>query len=353
MSGELPLRLVRQPFQRRLIDISPPLSPQTDVWPGDTKLSIRRVMDMGAGASCNVTTITTTVQIGAHADAPLHFSADGEDAASVELRPYVGPARLVRAPRRTAVTREDVEAIDLAGVERLLLCTRSEGSRARFRDGFAWLEPEAARVLASAGLRLFGIDSFSVDHPDSKTLESHHALRAGGCVILEGLELSAVTPGDYELMALPLRLVGCDASPVRAVLRELPPPPVPRKGLPSGVRRRAASKGPADSSLDLIADRIPASIDGELMQLNCLHSSVHLKQGDKVRITVDSPANVLLLDDKDFDAYAEGRPYHYYGGWVTKSPVELSAPSDGRWNLVIDSGDDAAKGVGAKVEILR
>ena len=89
------------------------------------------------------------------------------------------------------------------------------------------------------------------------------------------------------------------------------------------------------------------------MQLNCLHSSVHLKKGDKVKVTVDAPANVLLLDDKDFDAYTEGKPYHYYGGWVTKSPVELSAPTDGRWNLVIDSGDEAEKGVGAKVEIVR
>ena len=89
------------------------------------------------------------------------------------------------------------------------------------------------------------------------------------------------------------------------------------------------------------------------MQLNCLHSSMHLKRGDKLRVTVDGAANVLLLDDKDFDSYTDGKPYHYYGGWVTKSPVELVAPADGRWNLVIDVAEEKEKGVAAKVEILK
>lgn len=342
----VPLKLLRQAFVPKLIDISPVISPRTEVWPGDTKFAASRVMSLDGGSSCNVTTITTTVQIGAHADAPLHFRADGADAAGVDLRAYLGPARVVRVPRRGAIGLEDVEVLDLTGVERLLVHTRPDGPAPRFREGFAYLEPDAAEHLAASGLRLFGIDTFSVDHPESKTLDSHHALLRGGCLILEGLELTGVTPGDYELIALPLKLAGCDASPVRAVLRELPAAGVKRGGLPQLARRRA-------SSGELLMDRIPPSSDGDSLTMNCLHSTMHLKKGDKVRVTVDSPANVFLLDDKDFESYTEGKPFHYYGGWVTKSPVEISTPADGRWNVVIDVADEAERGLAAKVEIVK
>ncbi len=347
-STPVPLRLVKHEPRQRLLDISPLVSSRTDVWPGDTKFSTRRVMDLDAGSSCTVTTITTTVQIGSHADAPLHFSAGGEDAASMDLRAFVGPARVARMPRREGITLADVRALDLRGVERLLLHARPERPRgpARFDEGFAWLEPDAAEHLAGAGLRLLGTDGFSVDHPESKTLDSHHALMRGGCYIIEGLDLTGVTPGDYELIALPLKLSGCDASPVRAILRDLPASSSLRGGLPRGARRRASPAGD-------IADRIPPSRDGEPMQLNCLHSSMHLKKGDKVKVTLDTAANVMLLADRDFDAYLEGKGHHYYGGWVTESPVELAVPEDGRWNLIIDSPGDTGRGVGAKVEVVR
>src|SRR5207248_2496649 len=120
------------PAGRRLVDISPALGPQTPVWPGDTAFSARRVMSLDDGASCNVTTITTTVHAGAHADAPLHFWADGADAAGVSLTAYLGPARVVRMPRKDAITRDDVQALDLDGVERLLIHTRRIGAPVRF-----------------------------------------------------------------------------------------------------------------------------------------------------------------------------------------------------------------------------
>lgn len=206
---------------RRLFDISPRISPELDPWEGDTRFSTRRVMAIDDGCSVNVTTVTTTVQLGAHVDTPLHFTRDGADAAGVPLEPYLGPARVVRLPRERGVSRDDVAALDLSGVERLLLHTRASRGPARFRDGFSYLEPAAAELLASRGLRLLGIDSFSVDEQTSKSLGSHHALHRGGCVILEGIVLDDVPPGDYELIALPLPLAGCDGSPVRAVLREL------------------------------------------------------------------------------------------------------------------------------------
>ena len=206
---------------RRIRDISPPVSLGSDVWPGDTPFTFHRVMSVAEGMSCNVTTVNTTVHVGAHADAPLHFVDGAADVASVDLAAYVGRARVVKLPRRGAVTAADVAQLDLAGVERLLIATRSVGEPSRFADGFSYLDPAGARTLGASGLRLVGIDTFSVDAENSKTLDSHKALLSARCAILEGLDLSEVPAGDYELIALPLKLVGCDASPVRAILRDL------------------------------------------------------------------------------------------------------------------------------------
>jgi arylformamidase len=203
-------------------DISPPVSPAVEVWPGDTPFTSRKVMELAAGDSCNVTTIQTTVHVGAHADAPLHFAADAADAATVDLDPYLGPARVVRLPTDGAITRAQLESLDLAGVVRLLVHTRSLTGPPSYSGPMSHLDPEAAAWLAARRFKLVGLDSYSVDHRDSKTLPSHHALLAGGVRNLEGLDLTGVPPGDYELIALPLRLVGCDASPVRAILRDLP-----------------------------------------------------------------------------------------------------------------------------------
>jgi arylformamidase len=203
-------------------DISPPVSADTEVFPGDTPFSSRRVLSLEDGGSCNVTTIETTVHVGAHVDGPLHFSGDGADAADVDLGSYLGPCRVIHVPTAGAVSRADLAARDLLGVERLLVRTRSEGGPARFERDTAWLGTDAAGWAGAAGLKLVGIDTFSVDPQDSKDLPSHHALLAAGVRILEGIDLEGVPEGDYELIALPLRLVGVDSSPVRAVLRDLP-----------------------------------------------------------------------------------------------------------------------------------
>lgn len=202
-------------------DISPPVSPALDVFPGDTPFSSRRVMALGSGGSCNVTTVTTTVHVGAHVDAPLHFVDGAEDAASVDLVPYVGRARVIHVRTDGGVARSDLEARDLTGVERVLLRCRAAEGTPRFVEATAFLTVDAAAWLAERGTLLVGLDSFSVDPQDSTTLDAHRALLAGGVRILEGLDLTGVEEGDYELVALPLKLVGVDASPVRAVLRDL------------------------------------------------------------------------------------------------------------------------------------
>jgi arylformamidase len=203
-----------------LHDISPPVGPGTEVFPGDTPFSFRRVMDLEGGGSCNVTTIETTVHVGAHVDGPLHFHDGAEDAATVDLTAYLGRCRVIHRRTGGGLSRADLESAG-EGVERLLVKTRAEGGPAVFARDTAYFEVEAARWAGEAGLRLLGIDTFSVDAQDSKDLPAHHALLAGGVRILEGIDLSEVPEGDYELIALPLRLAGVDSSPVRAVLRDL------------------------------------------------------------------------------------------------------------------------------------
>lgn len=211
-----------------LYDITPVVSPTLPVWPGDTPYRAELTWSMAEGAPVNVSAITTTPHLGAHADAPFHVEADGRAIADLPLEPFLGPCRVVEVPPEPLITPAHLEGIDLAEPPRLLLKTGSvraatagEGEGATFPERFSALSPELARALGEAGALLVGLDTPSIDPFDSKELTAHHTLIAGGVVNLEGLVLDEVPPGIYELIALPLRLAGLDASPVRAVLREL------------------------------------------------------------------------------------------------------------------------------------
>jgi arylformamidase len=139
--------------------------------------------------------------------------------AEVPLEPYIGPARLVSLEGRSIIRRADLEQLGLTHVERLLIRTGSCPDPSVFHERFTAIEPEAIRYLSRLGLRLIGTDAHSVDPFDSKSLPAHHACREAGILILENLNLEGVPEAEYELIALPLRLEGADASPVRAVLR--------------------------------------------------------------------------------------------------------------------------------------
>lgn len=205
---------------RKLWDISPRITSQSPVWPGDTCYSHRKVMSMETGDSVNVGTIETTVHIGAHADAPLHFLEIGASIADAPLAPYLGRCRVVERLGDAPIQREELEG-KAGNIERLLVKTRPVGKANPFEAGFASLAPECAEWLASSGLQLIGLDTPSVDEFECKNMASHLALLARGVAILENLDLADVPEGEYELIALPLPLEGMDASPVRAVLREL------------------------------------------------------------------------------------------------------------------------------------
>jgi len=205
----------------RIIDITPPVDPSIAVWPGDTPYAVSWVARMDQGASCNVSSITTTPHVGAHADGPLHFLVDGPAIGNVDLDPYLGRCRVVDVTGVAAVTEESVFGMDLSSVTRLLFKTGTFPDPLQWNPDFAYLDPGFVRRLGKLGVRLIGIDTPSVDPMDSKTLPAHHALVEMGMRNLEGLDLSQVEPGDYELIALPLRLADADSSPVRAVLRTL------------------------------------------------------------------------------------------------------------------------------------
>jgi arylformamidase len=210
----------------RYWDISEPLEPASATFPGDTPFTQEWVARQERGAACNVSTIRVSTHVGTHTDAPLHYDVAGSDMASVPLHAYMGRCRVLDVRGEGAPSLVPASALPpakLRGVERVLLRTSDAHDHRVWNHGFTALGPAAAKALADAGVVLVGIDTPSMDHADSKDLSGHQALYAGGVAILENLDLRGVPEGDYELIALPLRIVGGDSSPVRAILRELPP----------------------------------------------------------------------------------------------------------------------------------
>jgi arylformamidase len=208
----------------RIWDISQALRPGLPVWPGDTPFSRHFHWTLGEGGSpVNVGRFETTTHAGTHADAPLHYDAAGQDAATLDLTPYLGPCRVVDARGAGALVTRDFLAARLADPPpRVLLRTYAAFPRDAWDPLFIALAAEAIVWLAGQGVRLIGVDAPSLDPQASKTMDAHHAVRDHDMRILEGLVLDDVPPGDYELIALPLRLAGLDSSPVRAVLRAAP-----------------------------------------------------------------------------------------------------------------------------------
>ena len=207
----------------RIHDISRPVAKGIGVWPGDTPYDFDLVARIAEGSSVNVGRIEMSVHTGAHVDAPLHFADGAPDVASVPLEHYIGPCVVADVrPRARGILPADLPAgleDAVRSAPRLLL--RSYAQRpAAFDEGMAHATPELADWLAAAGVVLLGVDTDSMDAFESKELPAHHRLMAHGIAILEGIDLSGVAPGGYELVALPLRLVGADASPVRAILVE-------------------------------------------------------------------------------------------------------------------------------------
>ena len=205
-----------------LIDISPIIDASISVWPGDTPFARNVSHDMHDGANLTLSDIRTTLHVGAHADAPSHYIANGNDIAARRLELYIGQCVVLHVNvNRT----ERIRPADLAGkaitAPRVLFRTGTFPDPRNWNDDFASISPELIDALHDRGVVLIGIDTPSVDPFDSKALEAHNALAAYDMANLEGLVLDHVAEGEYELIAAPLRIRGGDASPVRAVLRTI------------------------------------------------------------------------------------------------------------------------------------
>jgi arylformamidase len=203
----------------RLWDITPRVSPALAVFPGDTSLSREILMDMKRGHHVTVSTLRATVHLGAHVDAPSHYGRDGKTIDEMPLELFIGRCQVMRV---SVSARARIAPADLSGpivAERLLLRTGTHPDPDRWTNDFAALSVELVDHLAEAGVKLIGIDTPSVDLADSKDLPAHRQILERDLAILEGIVLDGVPDGVYELIALPLRLVGFDASPVRALLR--------------------------------------------------------------------------------------------------------------------------------------
>jgi arylformamidase len=202
-----------------IYDMSPPLNALLRVWPGDEPLSRELRCDLHRGDNITLSTLRATVHLGAHADAPSHYGMDAPTIDERALDYYLGPCQVVRVPvpRRTRIAPSMLSVVIRA--PRVLLATGTYPNPEQFNDDFAALAPELVEHLHRQGVRLIGIDTPSVDLFDSKDLPSHRQFLKHDMAILEGLVLTDVPEGVYELIALPLKLVDFDASPVRAILR--------------------------------------------------------------------------------------------------------------------------------------
>ena len=204
------------------IDISIPVDATTTPWPGDTPFSCRWTRDMGRGDSVNVSTTGGSPHVGTHADAPFHVDPRWATADAMPLPPFAGPATVVDVSGQDGpLTSSALGMGHRVEGGRLLVRTGRSIAQGSFPERWPWIDPDEIPRLLAGGLRLLGVDAPSVDSRDSKSLDVHRALFAGGAFVLENLDLTNVTAGRYYLSAFPVRFAGLDAAPVRAVLRSL------------------------------------------------------------------------------------------------------------------------------------
>ena len=207
---------------KKIWDISPPVDASSPVFPGDTPFQLQWTAEISPRCPVNVSAIRLSPHVGAHADAPLHYDPSGAAIGQVDLQTFIGPCRVIHAIGVGPLVHLQDLVHKLKHVpERVLVRTYAQFPEQEFDSHLTAFAPQALTALADLGVKLIGIDSASIDPADSKTLDSHQIIRARNMRVLENLQLDHIEEGDYELIALPLKLMSADASPVRAILREL------------------------------------------------------------------------------------------------------------------------------------
>jgi arylformamidase len=206
---------------KRIYDISVPIRSGGLVYPGNPEIEIMLQQAVAKGAGANVSSIRFGSHTGTHADAARHFFDDGQTVDKIPLERLIGPALLISIPDDVrAVSAADLRKHKLKGQKRVLLRTRNSAllSQTQFVPDYTYLAPDGAQYLVDTGVELVGVDYLSIEQFHSGHHKTHRILLGRSVVILEGLDLSVPTPGEYELICLPLRIEGCDGAPARAVL---------------------------------------------------------------------------------------------------------------------------------------
>ncbi len=208
----------------RFYDITRTLFAGMAVWPGDTPFDLKPTGNIADGSTVNITTLTISAHTGTHVDAPYHFTDDGVTMEKVDLSAYWGLAQVVTVSKESGpLVPADLSGYDLSLARRLLVKSSASTADPRiFHEDFVYPHPELADYLGEKGIVLYGADAPSMDDPNSKKLVGHLAMQRNGILILEGLDLTDVPDGLYELAAFPLKILGGDGSPVRAVLKSMP-----------------------------------------------------------------------------------------------------------------------------------
>ncbi len=209
-------------MKSKWIDVTLPIRPGMVVWPGDPKVTVRPLKEIAKGGSSNVSRLAFSAHTGTHMDAPRHFFINGRPLDELPLEAVIGPARVIAIRDPESIKVEELRRSRIRRGERILFKTRGAAARlqrANFDPNYVYITQEAARYLAARGVRTVGIDYLSVGGYKRDSAETHRELLGAGIWIIEGLDLSRVPPGRYDLICLPLRIAGADGAPARAVLR--------------------------------------------------------------------------------------------------------------------------------------
>jgi arylformamidase len=208
----------------RLYDISLTITEDLPTWPGDPEIKLEKISQIKEGEMANLTHISTSVHVGTHVDAPDHFLGNGETVEKIPLDLLVGPALVVEIATNQNISADDLRSAGITGKDqRLLLKTGNskiwaEGLR-EFQEDFIALDAEAAAYLVECGLEVIGVDYLSVA-PYTDLEPTHRILLEAGVLIIEGLDLSGIKPGPYQLLCLPMKIGGSDGAPARVLLQE-------------------------------------------------------------------------------------------------------------------------------------
>ena len=208
---------------RKLYDISLTIYPGMFVWPGQPQVALDTIKSIAQGDLSNISLLHIGTHAATHVDATRHFIAGGIGIDSISTEVLIGPARLFQLPGIQYIDRNLLERLDVTGVERILFGTHNSAllKKSSFEQDYVFLTEDAAHYLVDRAVKLVGVDYLSVEKFQKEGRPVHHILLGAGIVIVEGLDLTEVPPGDYELLCLPLKIKGSDGAPARVLLREI------------------------------------------------------------------------------------------------------------------------------------